>query len=175
MSAVRRPRSLRSWLPWVGLGLVLVVALFVGTRHDGGPPSDAARVDKIASGLKCPTCRSISVAQSDAITSKAIKDEILRQVREGRSDSEIRASIIGKYGVDLLIQPQGSGISALVWALPVVALVLGAALLAYAFRRWSRLAADAPTPSDADRALVEEARVEEARVEEARVEEARGR
>ena len=56
-------------------------------------------------------------------------------------------------------------VAAMVWALPVVALVLGAGGLALAFRRWRR--EPAPPPSDADRALVEQARRREANLEEA--------
>ena len=143
-------------LPWLALVAVLAAALAVGTRDGGGPATEEARVERIASALKCPTCRSIAVADSDAPTSQAIRDEIARQVREGRSDAEVRQSLVDRYGKDILLKPEGSGVGALAWALPVVATVLAFAGLAYAFARWRRLSGPR-APTDADRTLVERA------------------
>lgn len=144
-------------LPWLALVVVLAVALGVGARSGGGPATEEARVERVASTLKCPTCRSIAVADSDAPASQAIRDEIARQVREGKSDAEIRASLVDRYGKDILLKPESSGVGALAWALPVVATVLGFAGLACAFARWRRLSGAHAAPTDADRALVERA------------------
>ena len=58
----------------------------------------------------------------------------------------------------LLLQPAGSGLGALVWALPVAALLLAAGGLALAFRRWRRDVPEAVTEDD--RELVERARAD---------------
>lgn len=123
---------------WIVLGLVLAGALFVGSRSDGGRPTDGERAARIAAGVRCPTCRGLSVAESDARASVAVRDEIRRRVDRGESDAEIRAYLVGRYGEDILLSPPSNGLGAVAWALPVVVVVLGAAGLAARFRHWER-------------------------------------
>lgn len=144
---------LRRWLPWVALVAVAAGALTVGARG-GGPATDAERARAIAERVRCPTCRSQSAAESDAPASRAIREEIARRVAAGQPDDEILAYFADRFGKDVILQPEGSGVAALVWALPVGAVVLGLAGLAVAFRRWRPGGA---APTDEDRRLVGEA------------------
>jgi len=139
--------------PWVALAVVVAVALAVGGRGDGSPPTDAERAHHIATGIRCPTCRSQSMADSDAPAAKAGRDEILRRVKDGQSDAEIRAYFVGRYTEAILLSPPDRGVSVLVWVLPVIAVAAAAFALALAFRRWRPTRRRA---SDLDRALVEE-------------------
>src|SRR5690606_29052673 len=133
---------------------LVVVALIRAGVDEGAPRTDEERVQDIASTLKCPTCRSQSVAGSDSPAARAIRTEIARRVQDGQSSDQIRSAIEGTFD-DVQLVPGRSGVEGLVWVLPVVALVLGLAGVAAAFARWRR------TPlthaSDADRALVEDA------------------
>jgi cytochrome c-type biogenesis protein CcmH len=133
---------------------VVVGALTVAGRHDA-ERSPSARARHVASQLRCPVCEALSVADSPSPTARAIYDDIRRRVEAGESDAEIRAAFVARYGESILLKPTSSGMSVLVWALPVVVLVLGAAGLAMTFRRWRRQPRLAP--SEADRVLVEEA------------------
>jgi cytochrome c-type biogenesis protein CcmH/NrfF len=90
------------------------------------------------------------MADSDAPAARSGRDEILRRVR----DAQIKGFFVGRYGADILLDPSKHGIGALVWLLPVVGVIAGAAALAVAFRRWRPRRRHA---SDTDRALVEEA------------------
>jgi len=109
----------------------------------------------VASQMKCPVCRSQSVADSDVAAARAIRIEIARRVDEGQSDSAIRAAIADTYGEDVQLIPAASGFAGLVWIIPVVALVVALAALSAAFARWRR--GTAVEATDADRALVEKA------------------
>ena len=144
----------RRRLSWLALALVLSAALFVGARGDGGPPTDEERASRISSEIRCPTCRSQSAADSDAPAAQFVREEVLRRVREGQSDSQIYDYFVGRYGESIRLRPSGGGVGALVWALPIVG--VGAAVagltVAYRRRRPGRRAATA-----GDRALVEEA------------------
>ena len=126
---------MRRWLPWLALAAVLAVALAVGAGRHGGQATPAQRAHRIAGELRCPTCRSLSAAESDAKAAKAVRDEIARRVRAGESDSEIRAYFVSRYGRDILLEPEGTGVAAIVWVLPVAAVVCGIAGLALYFRR----------------------------------------
>ena len=143
----------RSRVAWVVMGVVLVIALAIGSQRRSGPRTEASRVKHIASEIRCPTCRNQSAAESDAAAAKAVREEITRRVRAGESDGEIVAFLVSRYGSDILLKPEGSGVATLVWALPVVAVVVALAALAVAFRRWR--ARPGVSISDEDRALVE--------------------
>jgi cytochrome c-type biogenesis protein CcmH len=140
---------------WALLGVVLVAALVVGTRVPGGPPSESQRVHRIASEIRCPTCRGLSAAESDAAAARAVREEILRRVRAGQSDDQIRAFLASRYGDDILLRPPSRGLGALVWVLPTAAVVIAVAGVATALHRWRAGRGRAPTPED--RALVERA------------------
>jgi len=138
---------------WLALGVVLAVALVIGAQGRSGPMTEAQRVRHIASEIRCPTCRNQSAAQSDAAAAKAVRDEIDRRVKAGQSDGEIVAFMVSRYGSDILLKPEGSGVASLVWVLPVVAVVVALGALAFAFVRWR--ARPGVAVSEDDRALVE--------------------
>ena len=153
MSALQA-RAFQRW-SWLVIGAVVVVALVRAGVSDGPPRSAEEKVRAIASTIKCPTCRSQSVAGSDSGAARAIRADIARRVGDGESADEIRAAVAATYGNDVLLTPARSGVEGIVWALPVVALILALAGVSAAFARWRR-APDAPV-TDADRALVEQA------------------
>lgn len=146
--------SFRRW-SWLCILALIVVALVRAGMSDGAPSSTEERVRSIAATIKCPTCRSQSVAGSDAASARAIRAEIDKRVRSGETSGEIRAAIAATYGDDVLLTPSRSGVAGLVWVLPVAALVLGLAGLLGAFTRWRRSSTVSIT--DEDRALVERA------------------
>lgn len=152
-----RPGSRRvgAW-SWLAMALVLTGALAVGATGDRAPRTESERVRAIASEVRCPTCRGLSAAASDAKAAQAVRDEIRTRVRRGESESTIRAYLVSRYGQEILLEPEGRGLAALVWALPVSAGIAAVAGLVIVFRRWRGLTA-APPVSGADRALVEEA------------------
>ena len=139
---------------WGLLAVVLATALFVGARDDGSPPTDADRAHRIAAAIRCPTCRSQSMADSDAPAARLGREEILRQVAQGRSDAEIRSYFVARYTDAILLDPPRRGVGAVVWVLPVGAVAAAVAAMAVAFRRWRPGRRQA---SARDRALVEEA------------------
>lgn len=153
MSTLRSP-GFRRW-SWLVIVALVLVALVRNAVDEGPPRSADERVRSIASGLKCPTCRSQSVADSDSAAARSIRTEIARRVEEGQSGDEIRAAIADTYGDDVQLMPSASGFEGLVWILPVLALVLGLAALSATFARWRRVPTS--TASDDDRALVEQA------------------
>lgn len=140
-------------ISWLVLVVVLAVSLFVG-RTDGVAQTPAERVRTLSTEFACPTCDGQSVADSNAPVAANIVREIRRQVDDGRTDTEIEAFLVDRYGAAVVLTPPASGVDGLIWVIPVVALVISLAGLTVVFRRWSKrstidLVAD-------DRALVEE-------------------
>jgi len=150
--------DLRRALPWIALAVVVVGALFVATRDDGGPTTVNDRVRSIASELRCVDCQSQSVATSSTTSARAFRADIRRRVEAGQSDAEIKRVFVDRYGEFILLKPTGSGLGWIVWGLPVLVLVLGAGGLILALRCWRR--EPRLTATEADEALVAEARNE---------------
>jgi len=125
---------IRRWGPWVALAVVVAVALGV-VLWPNGSQSTAARAHSLETEFKCPECRGLSVADSQAPTSRAIRADIKRRIAAGQSDEQIRQAFVDRYGETILLTPQSSGVSLLVWILPVVVLALGASGIVFALRR----------------------------------------
>lgn len=145
----------RRRLAWLALGLLVVAALaFAAFGGDTAATSSAKRADTIARGVRCPTCRGQSVAESAAPAASAIRSEIRRRINAGESRRTIEAYLEDRYGSDILLTPPSHGFGGAVWVIPVVVVVGAAAALGAALQRWSRRSLAHPT--EADRALVEE-------------------
>jgi cytochrome c-type biogenesis protein CcmH len=143
------------WWPWALMGLVVVVALVVATLGSRAPASSLEQVTDVAQTIRCPQCDGESVAQSDADISRQIRTDIAQRLQEGQTPDQIRDYYGGKYGDSILVTPQSNGLVALVWVIPVAALVIALAGLTMAFRRWGERGT--VPASDADRELVQHA------------------
>jgi cytochrome c-type biogenesis protein CcmH len=125
---------IRRWGPWIALAVVVAIALAV-VLWPNGSQSTAARAHSLETELKCPECQGLSVADSQAPTSRAIRADIKRRIAAGQSDEQIRQAYVDRYGETILLTPQDSGVSLLVWILPVLVLALGATGIVFALRR----------------------------------------
>ncbi|RMH67790.1 MAG: cytochrome c-type biogenesis protein CcmH [Actinomyces sp.] len=148
-------RRTRLW-GWVGALVIGGSALVYGAVDDPGPVTNADRAYALAKDFACPVCLGQSVAESDVAVARNIRRQIRVWVDEGRTDEYIRDQLVSFYGDDIDYTPPASGVSGLVWILPVVAGAGAVTGLVLAFRRWR----DQPTPEvdEADIALVDEAR-----------------
>jgi len=81
---------------------------------------------------------------------KEWKDQITQEVAEGKTKSQIIAGFVETYGDSVLATPKKSGLELSIWTLPVVAAVLGTAVIyTYAKKK-------APIPdSDIDSKILE--------------------
>ena len=148
-------RTIKRWPAWVVLILLVAGFLAVGATRASGPSTPAERSEELEKRVACPTCSGESVYESRATASENIKGRIRLLVDEGQlGDDEIIAQIETAYGARVLLVPKASGFDALVWVLPVAALVCAAAGLAFTFRRWKREADEDVDPTDDDRELV---------------------
>jgi cytochrome c-type biogenesis protein CcmH len=124
---------------WSLLAVVLVVALLVGSGvFSSSPPTAAERAASIESVLRCPSCEDLSVADSSAPTAATVRATVLSQVQAGRSDQQIESYLVARYGSSIVLDPPASGLSLLVWLLPLLvglAAVAGAVVVVVRRRR----------------------------------------
>ena len=146
-------------LMWVGLAVLAVLVLAVALWPSSGTPTVRARTRSLASELRCVDCEGLSVAESSTASARQTRRDIEARIRRGQSDQDIRQVYVDRFGESILLKPSSSGIGVVVWALPVIVLVVGAGGLVLALRRWGRQPRLVAT--DADEALVAQARARE--------------
>jgi cytochrome c-type biogenesis protein CcmH len=105
-----------------------------------------SRARALEGELRCPVCRSQSIRQSRSFMADDMRRKVRVMIAEGRSDEEIRAYFVDRYGTWVLLTPPKRGFNLAAYAIPAIVVSLGALGLVFAARRWRR-AARAPTPS----------------------------
>ena len=147
------PHRGRRWRGLAIAAVVLAAVVFavVGLTRAAETPNAVTReqqIDQIAASLRCPTCQGLSVADSPSQLAEGMRGIIADQVARGRSPDQIRAWFVDRYGPWILLAPPATGVSALVWVLPVGAFVAGVVI---AWRRLRRGASPASAHSQTSR------------------------
>ncbi|HTX63100.1 MAG TPA: cytochrome c-type biogenesis protein CcmH [Acidimicrobiales bacterium] len=119
--------------------VALAVALVIGSGvASSAPPTAAQRAAALDAQIRCPSCEDLSVAQSSASSAIAVRHEVSELAAAGVSDQGIEQRLVAQYGPSILLSPPDSGLSSLVWFLPLVAGTIAAAILGAFFWRRSR-------------------------------------
>ena len=126
---------LPKWLPWALMGIALAAALAVGIADADDPPTAAERATALARTIRCPQCQGETAAESNVAIAAAIRADIRERVDQGQSDAEIRQVYADLYGDSVLLTPPGEGFGSVLWVIPIVAVVVGAAVLGIAWRQ----------------------------------------
>jgi cytochrome c-type biogenesis protein CcmH len=96
--------------------------------------------------LVCITCHT-TLDESDSPFAVEMKQEIARQIKACRSNSQIIDSMVAQFGPAVLSTPQTHGFDLIAWVLPLGGILLGAAALAFGARRWQAVRATASDDS----------------------------
>jgi cytochrome c-type biogenesis protein CcmH len=117
----------------------LALALVIGSGVvSSGTPTASQRAAALDTQIRCPSCEDISVAQSTASSAIAVRREVARLAASGVSDRAIEQRLVAQYGPSILLSPPDSGLSSLVWLVPLVAGILALTALGVFFWRRSR-------------------------------------
>ena len=90
---------------------------------------------EIAANLRCPVCQGLSVADSPSEMAVNMKAEVRDMLARGYTREQIESHFVRSYGEFVLLAPKFEGVNALVWILPVLALLAGALLVRAKLRR----------------------------------------
>lgn len=113
-------------------------------------PAIEARMLALASQLRCLVCQNESLAASNADLAADLREEIREMMRQGRSDKQIVAFLVERYGDFVLYKPPFMASTVLLWLGPLILLLAGGALLVRRIRR--RAAAPGPELTESERA-----------------------
>jgi cytochrome c-type biogenesis protein CcmH len=126
------------------LTLILLALCVPAFAREAAPAADdpvlERRVMKLAAELRCLVCQNQSLADSHADLAIDLKNQVRNQIREGRSDAEIREYMVARYGDFVLYSPPWKATTVLLWAGPFVLLLAGGlALVTYLRTRRARV------------------------------------
>lgn len=134
----------------LALGILATVSLALAQE----PSADD--VNRVGKQLSCPTCTGINVADCPTETCAQWRAKIGDLLAEGKTDQEILDYFAARYGDHVLQVPPVRGFFVSVWVVPILALVVGLAVLAYLARGWSRHAALSQPATVADEPIADE-------------------
>ena len=107
------------------LAALLASASSVVDAFDFDDPALEARYHTLIAELRCPKCLNVNIAGSDAPIASDLRRAVRRMLEEGRTDAEILAHLKDRYGDFILYDPPLSPATALLWATPVLLILIG--------------------------------------------------
>jgi cytochrome c-type biogenesis protein CcmH len=113
-------------------------------------PHQEARARNLFRQVRCLVCQNESIDDSEADLAADLRRVVRQQVAQGRSDAQVRAFLIERYGEFVLFKPQFSPGNAVLWLTPFAIVGLGGALMIVFRRRGGAL--EAPlSPEEVER------------------------
>jgi cytochrome c-type biogenesis protein CcmH len=131
--------------------LLLSLASFVAAAMEPMDYRDAAeeqRFRALTLELRCVLCQNQSLADSSAPIAHDLRLEVLRLMREGKSDEQIKQYLVERYTDFVLYKPEVKPMTWLLWFGPGLLIVIGAAVIFVIVRNRSGNAPVAPLPND---------------------------
>jgi cytochrome c-type biogenesis protein CcmH len=117
--------------------------VFAQAGHDPTPLAFQDRAEEqrfhgLVSELRCVMCQNQSLADSNAQIAQDLRREVFELMRQGRSDREIKAFLVQRYGEFVLYKPPFGASTWLLWLGPALLLLIGGAVVVHIVRRRSR-------------------------------------
>jgi cytochrome c-type biogenesis protein CcmH/NrfF len=125
-------------------------ALLVGVLFLMGAGDSTSRTEKLGHQMMCMCscsqilmeCNHVGCTYSDTM-----RKELTAAVDAGKSDKEVLAMFVEKYGTTVLAAPTHTGFDRVAWLLPYIALVGGIGGVALVVRAWHKRRVPVPVSS----------------------------
>jgi cytochrome c-type biogenesis protein CcmH/NrfF len=98
-------------------------------------PVQEAAATRLMHALRCIQCQGQSIADSDAPMAATMRAEVRQQIARGQTPEVIKQSMIGRYGEWVSFEPEMKGGGLLLWAAPLLLLVIAMWMARGMFRR----------------------------------------
>jgi cytochrome c-type biogenesis protein CcmH len=108
------------------------------------------RYDDLTHEFRCMQCQNNSIADSPVDLAAELRRDVKEQIIAGKTDAEIRATMVKRYGNVILFRPPLSGATAWVWIAPMVVLFGGVVVAVVVVRRRSAMIASDDSTVDTD-------------------------
>ena len=104
--------------------LVHVFGIDTTMAMDGFTPEQEVLYQTIVQEVRCLVCQNQSIAESNAELAKDLRIEISSQIKEGKTEQEIKDFLLNRYGDFVLYQPSFNKKTFFLWLSPLILLFL---------------------------------------------------
>lgn len=128
--------------------------------HEATPtafdPIAHKRVVEVSEQLRCLVCQNQSIAESNAELAIDLRNQVIAQVKAGKSNKEIIEFMVDRYGDFVLYKPPMNKTTLILWWGPVGLLAVALLFFVVSLKRRKKVVADTTRPlSDEERELAE--------------------
>jgi cytochrome c-type biogenesis protein CcmH len=131
--------------PLALLALALALALLLAPSAALAAPPRASLPD-VEDEVMCVECGTVLSVSSSPVAQQE-RAFIRTQIAAGKDKEQIKAAMVDEYGDNVLAEPGRDGFDATLWIVPIALVLLAAAGIGVAVRRWR---ANAGRPSEAE-------------------------
>jgi cytochrome c-type biogenesis protein CcmH len=93
-------------------------------------PAEEARARGLFQQLRCVVCQNESIDDSEADLAQDLRRIVRGQIAAGRTDGQIRAFLVQRYGDFILLKPPLTPGNAVLWLGPLALLLIGGGYIA---------------------------------------------
>ena len=133
--------------------LAAALVLAAGASDPGerlNDPAQESRAEQLFGQLRCLVCQNESIDDSQADLARDLRQIVRQQVVQGKTDAQIKAFLVARYGEFILLKPTFSAGNSLLWLAPLLIVLGGGAFFAVRSRGGTRLE-PALTPEEESR------------------------
>lgn len=133
---------IKRFLSFFSIALALCAALQANSYAAPSQTDNAqleARLKTLSNELRCLVCQNSTLADSSAPLAEDLRNEIRTLMLEGKTDEEIKAYLVARYGDFVLYRPPMQANTALLWIGPFVILLIGAITMFVVLKKRNRV------------------------------------
>jgi|TARA_B100001105_G_scaffold37883_1_gene27011 cytochrome c-type biogenesis protein CcmH len=103
---------------------VFVIGIGPSIAMDGLTPEQEALYQSIVHEVRCLVCQNQSIAESNAELAKDLRIEIANQIKDGKTEQDIKNFLLSRYGDFVLYEPSFNKKTVFLWFSPLLLLFL---------------------------------------------------
>jgi cytochrome c-type biogenesis protein CcmH len=127
---------------WRRLVIAMFAVLSLAAASDPAErlpdPAQEARARDLFQQVRCLVCQNESIDDSQAELAQDLRKVVREQIIAGRSDDQIRAFLVARYGEFVLLKPSFNGANVALWLGPFAVLLAGGLFLLLRVRKKPR-------------------------------------
>ena len=111
-------------------------------------PVIEAQLLDISKELRCLVCQNETLADSRADLAKDLRREVREQISQGKTNAQIKAYLVQRYGNFVLYRPPVNSVTGILWFGPFLLLLVAAISVGLFIKRRRRTLEDTPLSPD---------------------------
>lgn len=122
----------------LSLSVTLVTAMAIDVSEGFDDPVMQARYRELINETRCLVCQNQTIADSNAGLAVDLRREIRDMLADGATDKQVIDFLVGRYGDFVLYRPPLKNTTWLLWASPVLFLLIGLSVFGVTLSRRSK-------------------------------------